>query len=390
MGHALGRAADAHIVVENSYVNVTDGVVRRGDSEIRADGLFSLGYPRDDGGEEIDARFRVVRRDLDSLRHAFQIDDYPVSGLLSRRVPPDRRRTSGRSDSAAMTIDEGVAYGEPFQKATASLRFDGTGVRLDGIDIAKGGGAVTGAAFVGWDSTYSFNADRDAASRSSASRRSPIRARRSRASRSSPPAAAARSTCRATTSGSASTICSSARKASVRSTGTLALRGKELSGEIDVASPRLARHRHRPHRADAAGRRGAHVPLPRQLARSVRAPVRAEAVAVHDRRRQRVDPRRRRARRPRSPARRRHRRHARHAAVRLRGEERGADPAGARSQRRSRSRSCSWSATTRGCACPGPIGSERGTHRAAGRRARRTSASCRASSATCADRAARS
>src|SRR3989442_9906059 len=27
--------------------------------------------------------FRVVRRDLDSLRHAFQIDDYPVSGRLS-------------------------------------------------------------------------------------------------------------------------------------------------------------------------------------------------------------------------------------------------------------------------------------------------------------------
>ena len=44
----------------------------------------------EDGGEEIDARFRVTRRDLDSLRHAFQIDEYPVSGLLSRRVPPHR------------------------------------------------------------------------------------------------------------------------------------------------------------------------------------------------------------------------------------------------------------------------------------------------------------
>ena len=50
---------------------------------MRVDGLFSLGFPRDDGGEEIDARIRVVRRDLDSLRHAFEIDDYPVSGLLS-------------------------------------------------------------------------------------------------------------------------------------------------------------------------------------------------------------------------------------------------------------------------------------------------------------------
>ena len=32
-------------------------------------------------------------------------------------------------------------------------------VRLDNVNIAKGAGTVTGAAFVGWDSTYSFNAD---------------------------------------------------------------------------------------------------------------------------------------------------------------------------------------------------------------------------------------
>ena len=36
----------AQIVVENSYVTVEDGVVRHGGSEIRAEGLFSLGYPR--------------------------------------------------------------------------------------------------------------------------------------------------------------------------------------------------------------------------------------------------------------------------------------------------------------------------------------------------------
>ncbi len=49
----------------------------------------------------------------------------------------------------------------------ASLRFDGTGIRLDGINIDKGGGTITGAAFVGWDSTYSFNADGAADSRGS-------------------------------------------------------------------------------------------------------------------------------------------------------------------------------------------------------------------------------
>ena len=76
-------AGDAHIVVENGYVRVRDGIVRMNESEMRFDGLFSLGFPRDDGGEEMNARIRVVRRDVDSLRHAFGIDEYPVSGLLS-------------------------------------------------------------------------------------------------------------------------------------------------------------------------------------------------------------------------------------------------------------------------------------------------------------------
>ena len=35
----------------------------------------------------------------------------------------------------AMTIDDGVAYGEPFESGTASLRFDGAGVRLDGAHV---------------------------------------------------------------------------------------------------------------------------------------------------------------------------------------------------------------------------------------------------------------
>ena len=52
----------------------------------------------------------------------------------------------------AMTIEDGVAYGAlPMQKATASLRFDGRGIRLDGISADIGGGAagITGAAYIG-------------------------------------------------------------------------------------------------------------------------------------------------------------------------------------------------------------------------------------------------
>ena len=42
--------------------------------------------------------------------------------------------------------------------AEAALRLDGTGARLDGVTIRKSKGPVTGAAYIGWDSTYSLNA----------------------------------------------------------------------------------------------------------------------------------------------------------------------------------------------------------------------------------------
>ena len=50
---------------------------------IDADGRFSLGYPRKDGGEEINARVRLTDRPIADLRHAFELDDYPVAGRLS-------------------------------------------------------------------------------------------------------------------------------------------------------------------------------------------------------------------------------------------------------------------------------------------------------------------
>src|SRR5262249_8615575 len=117
---AWGRAS-SHAVIENDYVTVSNGLVRAGDSEIHADGTFSLRYPRDDGGDESDARFRVVRRELDGLRHAFKIDDYPVSGKMSGEF-----HLTGEYEHpigfGGMTIEPGTAYGEPFEKATASLR----------------------------------------------------------------------------------------------------------------------------------------------------------------------------------------------------------------------------------------------------------------------------
>jgi len=234
----LWGGGTARIVVENRYVTVSDGVVRLGDSEIRADGLFSLGYPREDAGEEINARLRVARRDLDSLRHAFGIDEYPVSGLLSGdfHLTGEYARPVG---FGAMTIDDGTAYGEPFSKATSSLRFDGLGVRLDNLSLAKGAGSMTGAAFVGWDSTYSFNAD---------GRRIPVERLSFLASTRTPLSGVADVTAAGSGTFDAPRNDFKFRVNDLfvgeegvgQVTGTLALRGKDLSGEIDAASPRLA------------------------------------------------------------------------------------------------------------------------------------------------------
>lgn len=234
----LWGSGSAQIVVDNRYVDVKDGAVRAGDSEIRADGLFALGYPREDRGEEINARIRVTRRDLDSLRHAFGIDEYPISGLLSGEfhLTGQYERPVG---FGAMTIDEGVAYGEPFQRAASSLRFDGTGVRIDNLSLTKDTGSVTGAAFIGWDSTYSFNAS---------GRRIPVE----RLTFLTYPRAPLSGLAEVTATGSG-TFQSPRNDFKLRVddlfvgeegvgqvNGTLALRGSELSGEILAASPRMA------------------------------------------------------------------------------------------------------------------------------------------------------
>jgi hypothetical protein len=148
----------AKVVIENSYATIAESLVSDGTSEIKADGVFSLGYPRRDNGEEINARVFMTTRRLADLRHAFELDDYPVEGLASGEY-----HLYGKYETpfgfGRLVIDSGTAYGETFDTATASLRFEGAGVRLDGIDIHKSTGGVTGAAWVGWDGTYSFNAD---------------------------------------------------------------------------------------------------------------------------------------------------------------------------------------------------------------------------------------
>jgi translocation and assembly module TamB len=152
-GHGRGD-----IVIQNSYVFVSNSVLTNGDGEIRADGQFSLGYPRRDGGDEIDAQVRLTRWPLVDLRHAFELDDYPMEGTVSGDYHLFGKYTTPLG-YGRMRVDQGVAYGETFETASAALQFEGNGVRLYGIDAVKSTGTVTGAAWVGWDGTYSFNAD---------------------------------------------------------------------------------------------------------------------------------------------------------------------------------------------------------------------------------------
>ncbi len=149
---------DGDFVVENSYANISRAVILSGLSRMDVTGQFSLGYPRADGGEQIDARIRLTDRPLVDLREAFDLQDYDVDGTLSGdfHVYGDYEGPHG---FGRMSIARGMAYDEPFSEAVAALRFEGTGVRLDGIEMRKGGGTVTGAAYVGWSGTYSFNVD---------------------------------------------------------------------------------------------------------------------------------------------------------------------------------------------------------------------------------------
>ena len=147
---------DGDFVVENSYTDISRAVIRKDLSRIDVTGKFSLGYPRADGGEQFDARIRVTDRPLVDLREAFDLQDYEIDGMLSGdfHVYGDYEGPHG---FGSMSIARGIAYDEPFSEATASLQFEGEGVRLNGIDMKKGGGSINGAAYVAWAGTYSFD-----------------------------------------------------------------------------------------------------------------------------------------------------------------------------------------------------------------------------------------
>ncbi len=147
---------DGDFVVENSYAHISRSVIRKDQARMDITGQFSLGYPRADGGEQMDARISAAEYPLSQYREAFDLQDYDVDGMVSGdfHLYGDYEGPHGFGN---LTIARGIAYDEPFSEASASLQFEGVGVRLNGIEMTKGGGAVTGAAFVNWSGTYSFD-----------------------------------------------------------------------------------------------------------------------------------------------------------------------------------------------------------------------------------------
>ena len=150
------------LVIENRYVTITNGVIGNpSGASMLADGKFSLGYPRDDGGDDIDARIQIKNWPLKEIRHAFKQDDWPVEGTVGFADLQLKGPYEGPFGSGKLRIDQGTAWGESFASASGELVFEGTGLRVRAIEMTKGSGVITGQALLGWDGTYSFGVNGD-------------------------------------------------------------------------------------------------------------------------------------------------------------------------------------------------------------------------------------
>jgi translocation and assembly module TamB len=151
-------AVRGHALIHDSYVDVTDATITQGPSVVTTTGRYSLGFPRKDLGEEINAHIDIKARPVADLRRAFGIEEYDIEGLLTGGFDI-RGKYLEPEGSGRLEIAEAVFYGEPVESATSALQLEGKGARLQNIQILKGGGRGTGNAYLGWDGTYSFNFD---------------------------------------------------------------------------------------------------------------------------------------------------------------------------------------------------------------------------------------
>ena len=97
--------------------------ITSGDSEIRADGLFSLGYPRKDGGEEINARIRVTRRAADRPAPRVRARRLSAGGDCCRASSTSTATTSARSASARWRSTMAPLTARPFETRDGVVAF---------------------------------------------------------------------------------------------------------------------------------------------------------------------------------------------------------------------------------------------------------------------------
>ena len=155
-GHGAGE-----VVVEGAYLDVAGGAFGRGPTTLTVDGRFALGPPpegADEDEDEINARFGLTELPAQHVRDAFRVVGYPIDGPLTGTIHLRGAYRQPYGDGT-LALGRGVAYGEPFDQAAAGLRFDGDGVWLNGFEVQKGDGRVTGAMYIRWNGTYSVNAD---------------------------------------------------------------------------------------------------------------------------------------------------------------------------------------------------------------------------------------
>ncbi len=147
------------LVIANSYVDVTNGVITgAGPARILADGRYSLGFPRKDGGEEMRGHVQIQSWPAKDLKHPFDMDDWPIEGAISADLQL-HGPYAGLFGSGHLHFDHASAWGETFDSADGDMQFEGNGVRINAIDMHKSSGVVRGAAWFGWDKSYSFSAD---------------------------------------------------------------------------------------------------------------------------------------------------------------------------------------------------------------------------------------
>ena len=155
-GVTWGRG-EGDVVIENKYLDLTDGIIARGDGTIKASGRFALGFPRADGGEDIRAKVSMKSWPLGDLSLAFGKTDWPIHGLVAE----SELDLYGKYDNALfgkgpLKIVNGEAWKETFESASADLAFNGPTVDITNILVTKGSGVLKGTASLGWNSTYSF------------------------------------------------------------------------------------------------------------------------------------------------------------------------------------------------------------------------------------------